>query len=199
MADSPPERYGRDALLLAQVAQGELDALEELFRVYQKRVYQLAMGITADAETAEEVVQDTFYRLYSNASKLDAALLLAWLYRVAANLSYNRARAHRRWMSALQGLADRMWDTPRLTPELLAEQHELRDLVRDLLTSLPPRHRAVLVLHYMGDYSIQEVAAILHCPEGTVKSRLYHARKLLKEQLQTRYGITAPLLLDQLT
>ncbi len=56
-----------------------------------------------------------------------------------------------------------------------------------------PKHRAVLVLHYIHEYSVQEIAVILDCPEGTVKSRLHHARKLLKEQLERRYGGAAIL------
>jgi RNA polymerase sigma-70 factor (ECF subfamily) len=82
-------------------------------------------------------------------------------------------------------------------PEQIAEQHELQETVRALLGELPPNHRAVLVLHYLQDYSIPEIAEILDCPEGTVKSRLHHARKLLRGYLQRRYGggLTLP---DQL-
>ncbi len=69
--------------------------------------------------------------------------------------------------------------------------------MRAVLDELPPNHRAVLILHYLQEYSIPEVAAILDCPEGTVKSRLHHARKLLKGQLQRRYG-GAAILPDQL-
>jgi RNA polymerase sigma-70 factor (ECF subfamily) len=188
---------GYDALLLAQVVQGEVRALEKLFLAYQERVYQLAIGITRDAETAEEVVQDTFYRLYLNARRIDPNLpLLPWLYRVAANLSYNRARAHRRWSGALQRLTERLRDTSFGSPEALAEQRELQELVRSTLDKLTPRHRAVLVLHYVHDYNIDEIAAILSCPAGTVKSRLFHARKLLKEHLEAQYGLTAPMLPD---
>jgi RNA polymerase sigma-70 factor (ECF subfamily) len=193
----PGPASGYDALLLAQVAQGDMGALEQLFTTYQERVFQLAFGITRDAETAEEVVQDTFYRLYLNARRIDASLpLLPWLYRVAANLSYNCARAHRRWTGALQRIAERLWEPGFSSPELLAEQHELQAIVRATLDTLPPRHRAVLVLHYVHDYNIQEIAAILSCPVGTVKSRLYHARRLLKEHLQQYYGMTAALLPD---
>jgi RNA polymerase sigma-70 factor (ECF subfamily) len=193
----PGQASGYDALLLAQVVQGEVVALEKLFLAYQERVYQLAVGITRDAETAEEVVQDTFYRLYLNARRIDPNLpLLPWLYRVAANLSYNCARAHRRWSSAVQRFTDSIRDSSGSSPEWLAEQHELQTIVRQTLDSLPPRHRAVLVLHYVHDYNIVEIAAILNCPQGTVKSRLYHARKLLRDQLEQHYGFTAPLLPD---
>ncbi len=193
----PGQASGYDALLLAQVVQGEVFALEKLFLAYQERVYQLAIGITRDAETAEEVVQDTFYRLYLNARRIDPNLpLLPWLYRVAANLSYNRARAHRRWSGALQRFSERLHETPPGSPEALVEQRELQTIVRNTLDMLPPRHRAVLVLHYVHDYNIEEIAAILSCPAGTVKSRLYHARRLLKERLQEHRGFTTLLLPD---
>ena len=197
MPEPLSQSSGYDALLLAQMVQGEVQALEKLFLAYQERVYQLAIGITRDAETAEEVVQDTFYRLYLNARRIDPNLpLLPWLYRVAANLSYNCARAHRRWSGALQRFTERLWELPAGSPEALAEQHELQELVRATLDILTPRHRAVLVLHYVHDYNIDEIAAILSCPAGTVKSRLFHARKLLKEHLQAQHGLTAPMLPD---
>jgi RNA polymerase sigma-70 factor (ECF subfamily) len=179
------------------VAQGQFGALEQLFERYQRQVYQLALGITRDAETAEEVLQDTFYRLYSHASAIDAALpLLPWLYRVAANLSYNQARRSF-WSEPFHALSERLRVPALRLPEQIAEQHELQETVRTLLDELPPNHRAVLVLHYLQDYSIPEIAEILDCPEGTVKSRLHHARKLLRGYLQRRYGggLTMP---DQL-
>ncbi len=178
-----------EALLLHQVAQGQLVALEQLFARHQRQVYQLALGITRNAETAEEVLQDTFYRLYSHAAELDTALpLLPWLYRVAANLSYNQSRRRSFWSEPFHALAERLRVPTLRLPEQIAEQHELQQTVRALLDELPPNHRAVLVLHYLEDYSIPEIAEILDCPEGTVKSRLHHARKLLRAYLQRRYG-----------
>jgi RNA polymerase sigma-70 factor, ECF subfamily len=183
-----------DARLLQLVAGGDLVALERLFARYQRQIYQLALGVTRDLETAEEVLQDTFYRLYKHAAQLDSALpLLPWLYRVAANLSYNQARRRRPWAEPFHAMAERLRAPAGRSPEHLAEEHELQALIRSLLDELSPNHRAVLVLHYGQEYSIQEIAAILGCPEGTVKSRLHHARKLLKERLQQRYGGTALL------
>jgi RNA polymerase sigma-70 factor (ECF subfamily) len=193
-----PDNTDHDAELLSQVAGGTIAALEPLFARYQRQVYQLAFGITRDAETAEEVLQDTFYRLYAHAAQIDRSLpLLPWLYRVAANLAYNQARRRSIWSESFHALAERLRAPDRRQPERIAEQHELQAIVRAVLDELPPNHRAVLILHYLQDYSIPEVAAILDCPEGTVKSRLHHARKLLKGQLQRRYG-GAAILPDQL-
>ena len=192
------DNAGNDALLLHQIAQGQLTALEQLFARYQRQVYQLAFGITRDSETAEEVLQDTFYRLHVHAAELDGSLpLLPWLYRVAANLAYNQARRRSFWSEPFHALGERLRAPARRSPEHIAEQHELQAIVRSVLDDLPPNHRAVLVLHYLQDYSVTEIAAIFDCPEGTVKSRLHHARKLLKAQLQRRYG-GAAILPDQL-
>ena len=184
----------QDDALLRRTAHGNLAALEELFNRYQRQVFQLALGITRDAETAEEILQDAFYRLYTHAGQLDGSLpLLPWLYRVAANLSYNQARRRHFWSEPFHMLAERLRDTTRRSPEYIAEQHELQEIVRATLDQLTPNHRAVLVLHYLQDYSIPEIANILECPEGTVKSRLHHARKLLKARLQRHYGGAAIL------
>lgn len=187
-----------DAILLNQVACGDLNALEHLFQRYRRPVYQLALGVTRNAETAEEVLQDVFYRLYTHAATLDGTQpLLPWLYRVAANLSYNQTRRRWHWMEPFHALGERLRDPSRRSPEQIAEQHEVQAIVRATLDELPPNHRAVLVLHYLHDYSVGEIASILDCPEGTVKSRLHHARKLLKERIQHRYGGTS-LLTDHL-
>jgi len=183
-----------DEISLQRVVNGDLDALEHLFQNYQRQVYQFASGITRDPQTAEEVLQDVFYRLYQHAGQLDASMpLLPWLYRVTANLAYNRAR-QRHWTQSLQSLAENLFVSPRRSPEQLAEQHELQAIVRALLGELSPQHRAVLILYYLHDYSIPEIAQILDNPEGTIKSRLHHARKILKQRLMQRYGATTALL-----
>ena len=187
-----------DATLVQRVVNGDVDALEQLFTKYQRQVFQFALGITRDSQTTEEVLQDVFYRLYTHAAQIDRTLpLLPWLYRVTANVSYNRARRRRIWTEPFHTLADCLFAPSRRSPEQLAEQHELQVVVREILDGLSPNHRAVLMLYYLNDYSIPEIASILNNPEGTIKSRLHHARKLLKQRLLLRYG-TATTLLDQI-
>lgn len=187
-----------DALLLARIAASDLDALEMLFARYRRQIACLAQSITHNEETTEEVLQDTFYRLYTNAAHLDAAQsILPWLYRVAANLSYNYTRRRWNFMEPLTLLTERLFAPQRRSPEYVAEQRELQSIVHATLEELPLHHRAVLTLHYLHDYSITEIAEILELPEGTVKSRLHHARKLLKARLVRRFG-EATTLFEQL-
>lgn len=181
-SDTPPT----DAELLAATCAGDHIALQTLFERYRQAMYQTALGITRQPEIAEEVVQDCFYRLYRYAPRLDGSLPLGpWLYRVTVNLCYSRLKRRRRyWTESFHVLAERLKAGPRSAPEQIAEQHELQDIVRETLNQLSPQHRAVLVLHYFHEYSVAEIATILETPEGTVKSRLFYARKVLKQHLE---------------
>ncbi len=186
-----------DAACLAAVAAGDMQALEQLFRKYQAPVYQTALGITRDPSIAEEVLQDTFFRLYRHAGRLDGSLPLApWLYRVAINLCYNRLKGLRAWTDSFHELAERLFMPSTASPERSAERNELQALVQQALAELDPKHRAVLVLYYLHEYSVQEIAEITGVPEGTVKSRLFHARKLLRQHLEQRYGVSDLLVPD---
>jgi RNA polymerase sigma-70 factor (ECF subfamily) len=178
-----------DEALLLRIRKGDLGALEQLFKRYQHSLYQTALGITHDPELSEEIVQDCFYKLYRHADTLDATLPLApWLYRVGVNLCYSMLRRRRPWSEPFHNLAERLRVSGQQAPEQVAEQHEVQSIVRETLQELSPQHRAVLVLHYFHDYSVTEIAAILECPEGTIKSRLHHARRLLKQRLIQRLG-----------
>ncbi len=186
-----------DAALVAAVAQGDMGALEALFNKYQTSVYQTAYGVTRDAHLAEEVLQDTFFRLYRYADRINGELPLApWLYRVTINLCYNRLKGLRAWTDSFHELAERLFAPQHQSPERAAEQNELQTLLQAALADLDPKHRAVLVLYYLHDYGVSEIAAVVGVPEGTVKSRLFHARKVLKQRLEQCYGASDLLLPD---
>lgn len=186
-----------DAARLRAVAQGDMHALEVLFRKYQASVYQTALGVTRDPQVAEEVLQDTFFRLYRYAGRLDGSMPLApWLYRVSINLCYNRLKSLKAWTDSFHELAERLFSPNSASPEQTAERNELQELVQTALSALDPKHRAVLVLYYLHDYAVHEIAEITGVPEGTVKSRLFHARKLLRQHLEQRYGSNDLLLPD---
>jgi RNA polymerase sigma-70 factor (ECF subfamily) len=189
--------YTEDAVLLRAVACGDMGALEALFLKYQSKIYQTALGVTRDPQVAEEVLQDTFFRLYRHADRLDGMQPLApWLHRVTINLCYTQLKGLRTWTDSLHTLADRLLSPHSHCPEHTAEHNELQTLLQAALEELDPKHRAVLVLYYLHDYPLAEIASIVGVPEGTVKSRLFHARKLLKQRLERRYGSTDLLLPD---
>jgi RNA polymerase sigma-70 factor (ECF subfamily) len=193
----PAASIVEDAALVHAIVQGEMQALETLFNKYQASVYQTAYGVTRDAQVAEEVLQDVFFRLYRFADRINGALPLApWLYRVTINLCYNRFKGLRMWTDSFHELAERLFAPPHESPERAAEQHELQALLQAALGELEPKQRAVLVLRYLHEYNIGEIAEIMGLPEGTVKSRLFHARKVLRQRLEYRYGTPDLLLPD---
>ena len=194
---SDADTLAQDAAHLAAVSRGDTRALEALFLKYQSSVFQTALGVTHDPHIAEEVMQDTFFRLYRYADRLDGSLPLApWLYRVSINLCYNRLKSLRAWTDSFHELAERLFSPSSTSPEHSAERNELQELVQSALRELDTKHRVVLVLYYLHDYSVQEIADITGVPDGTVKSRLFHARKLLRRRLEQRFDTPELLVPD---
>ncbi len=170
--------------LVARVKQGDLAAFEALYERHQAAVYRTAYATLRDPGVAEEILQDTFLRAYRSIHTLeDHNCLSAWLHRIALNLSYNWLKKRRLSLEPLAEWAENLFTDQRETPERSAELGELRDLVREAINSLDFKHRAVIVLYYLQGFSLAQIAYILDCPVGTVKSRLHYACKVLRARL----------------
>jgi len=184
-----------DSALVCRVQDGDMAAFEELFHKYKGLIYRTALAITRDAGVAEEVLQDCFYKTYKHIHRIQPDMALSpWLHRVSVNLSCNAIKRRRTWLEPLENIAERLFADPRHSPEQVYEQSELQMTIRDVVNTLPLKHRVVVVLHYLHELSLPEIAEILECPVGTVKSRLHYARKVLKHEMETRYpaGQSAP-------
>jgi RNA polymerase sigma-70 factor (ECF subfamily) len=183
-----PVTPSEDMVLVQRVQAGDMAAFEALFHKYKAVIYRTALAITRDAGLAEEVLQDCFYKTYLNIQRIHGDTPLSpWLHRVAVNLSCNALKKRRFWLEPLETLAERLFSDPHHSPEHMVERSELQGVMRDLINTLPLKHRIVVVLHYLQDFSLPEIAYILNCPVGTVKSRLHYARKVLKTELEARY------------
>lgn len=173
--------------LIRRLQHGELKALGALFERYQHLVYRTALGVTRDERAAEDILQECFVRLYTYAASVDADRpLRPWLYRVTVNLAYDWASMRSpqplddilEWLSGLAGAFP--------APDRRAEEKESLRMVREVVAELPPLHRAVVVLFYMEDLSLEEISQVLDLPIGTVKSRLHYARARLRDMLLQR-------------
>jgi RNA polymerase sigma-70 factor (ECF subfamily) len=173
-----------DGRLISQIRQGNILALRALYEKYKVQVYRTALAITHDREAAEDILQDCFLRVYTYIDGLDGSLPLSpWLYRVTVNLSYNWVKKRRRWMKPLEEAIDHLVAPPRTLPESALERGELQRVVQKAIASLSFKHRVVVVLFYLNGFSLNEIAYILDCPVGTVKSRLHYARRNLRRKL----------------
>ena len=172
-----------DAHLVRRLQRGDLKALGELYELYSNRVFHTALAITRDSASAEDILQETFLRLYAYADHIDTSLPLGpWIYRITVNLSYSWhiwCKRHRLMVDKVI----RMMTPPRPRTEAVVEQNELIAMVREAIDQLDFDQRVVVVLYYLNDLSVNEIAEVLECPVGTVKSRLYYARVALRERL----------------
>jgi len=172
----------RELVLLLQ--RGDLDALGALYDRHHQRVYRTALGIMNDRDAASDLLQDVFLRVYRFAKRIDPDRPLEpWLYRVTANLAYTHIKRRKRWYRYLLEIGD--WFNRELAPgpQRQLELDEQAARVRTAVASLPISQRTVVVLYYLNDLPIDEIAEILDIPEGTVKSRLFYARSTLRQRL----------------
>ena len=173
-----------DAALIEHLRANQLDALGALFDRYYAQVYRTAIAITRDNAVAEDVAQDCFLKLHQYANRIDVTLPLApWLYRVTVNLSYTWISRRQKRRISLEALVDHLMSPSMHAPDQLAENSEVQRQVREAISELPFSQRVVIVLHYLATMSLEEIAEILDCPVGTVKSRLYYARENLRRRL----------------
>ena len=169
--------------IILQLQAGSLDALGILYDRHNKLVYRTALAITGDPEPAADLLQDVFLRLYRFADRIEPDRPIEpWLCRVTANLSYTWVR-RRRWAHPLDDAAEWLAGEKKYTPHYISEMTEETQRVHTAILSLPLHQRVVVVLYYINDFAIQEIADTLGIPVGTVKSRLHFARRVLKKQL----------------
>ena len=109
--------------------------------------------------------------------------LRPWLHRIIVNLSYNWAAKKRLRLISLEDVFDRLLVVPRTSPERAFEREELLRVVDEAVRSLSMPQRAVVILFHLQGFSLAEIAYVLDCPVGTVKSRLHNARKALRQRL----------------
>ncbi len=185
MARTP--RQIEDERLALRCRLGEPAAFAELVGTMERPLLYFARSIVHNDEAALDVLQAVWVTAFRELRRLDEpAALRSWLYRVTRGHAVDHVRRDVARVSAERSLAE---ETEEVAPPYEEPQFDAEDaaaLHRSLAT-LGVRHREVLVLHFLEDMPVDEVAAVVGCPPGTVKSRIYYAKRALKEAL-TRQG-----------
>lgn len=145
-------------------------------------VFRVALGVLHNREDAEETAQEAFVRAYRSFARLrEPERFRGWIVRIAFRLALDRVRAtsrrERRELAAVD-------PSPEPTAEDRAASREFGRRVRHAVDGLPEKLRVVLVLAAIEGHVTSDIARLLRLPEGTVKSRLFHARKILAEKLR---------------
>jgi RNA polymerase sigma-70 factor (ECF subfamily) len=170
--------------LIIQVQSGSLDALGVIYDRHRRLVFRTALAICNDTEAAADLLQDVFLRLHRFADRVDPERPLEpWLYRVTANQAYTWVKRNQRWTHPLEEIAEWLSSGVKNYPQYISEQDDESRRIQAAIAKLSLSQRVVVVMYYINDLSLHEIAEILEIPEGTVKSRLHYGRNALKQHL----------------
>jgi len=173
----------RESWWVLQAQSGSHEALNELFKSVQDPLFRYIVSLVRDKHLAEDILQEVFIRIYRKLRWLqEPAAFRAWTYQIASREAFRYLKRERRW-------SDQVRDEETSTA-LPSDDHESefpRELIQtlpQLVGSLSPASRAVVVLFYLHEMSLVETAAVLDIPVGTVKSRLAYGLQSLRRSLQ---------------
>lgn len=169
----------RDFALVERCKSGDRQALEALVMEYERPVYNAAYRILGNPDDAADATQAAFLKAFENLDRYDPNFkFFSWIYRIAINESINQLKRIRKQAPLDEGAAA---DGPG--PDDEADADDLSREIQDGLMALNEDYRTVMVLRHFSDLSYRQISDILQVPEKTVKSRLYSARQLMKDQL----------------
>lgn len=177
-------------------AQGDdLGAFEGLVLMYQDKVYTHCLRLAGNPDDAQDLAQDVFVQAFKGIRSFRSeADFGTWLHRIAVNLWINFCRRNRKVMTlsmdeplaTREGEISREWADDSESPLDKVERREFNAMVAQALNGLLPEFRTALVLRDIEGYNYDEIAAMLDCSLGTVKSRINRGRKALKNELEKR-------------
>ena len=173
--------------LVQRVQSGELDAFEDLVRAHEKTVYNLALRMTGNPQDAEDMAQEAFLKAYRSLPDFRGeSKFSVWLYRIVSNVCLDHLRKQSRRPASSLTREDEDGEEQQLevpdesqSPERLLEQKLPREAVQRGLAELPEEQRQILLLREIRGMSYEEIAETLGLEAGTVKSRIFRARKKL--------------------
>ena len=174
----------REQLPVAQARAGEPEAWDILFKRYQLPLYVYAFELVHNEQSSLDIVQETFINAVRHIDTLrDDDRFGGWLFGIAHQKCIQRWRAQNRENAALQELSFAPAECAEDPGGWLIREEQEAEFMK-LLNQLPLPQRSVLLLHFVEDFSLEEIAGITGAPLGTVKSRLHYAKHALKKLLE---------------
>lgn len=178
-----------DELLVKRAQRGDLSAFDQLVERYQQRLYATIYHMTSNQEDARDLLQEAFVKAHQSLGKFKGrSSFYTWIYRIAVNRTINfLKRGRRRGMFSLDDMDTAIETDPDFvellshqTPHREAGLQELQQRLNEALQKLSEPHRAVVVMHDIQGMTHADIAKVLRCSEGTVRSRLFYARQQLQ-------------------
>lgn len=194
-ADDPPSNQREeDAALVARAKRGDREAFRMLVQNHERKAYAVALGMVKNPDDARDIVQEAFLKVWKSLGAFEGqSAFYTWLYRIVANLcidhlrkgksqvEYDDQRVHEE--DQVAGDENILPQTAGLHPGRALESKELGAAIERALEELSPNHRAVLLMREVEGLSYREMADAMKVSEGTIMSRLFHARKKMQAAL----------------
>jgi RNA polymerase sigma-70 factor (ECF subfamily) len=178
-----PPNSAKDVELLRLVAGGNEGAFVELYQLYSRPVYNYLLRLVYERTAAEDLLQEVFWAVWQGAHRFRGdAKVKSWIYRIA----HNQAVSWLRKNHSTAPLTEWEESESETIPEIAVEDRLQTVRIRHALTCLSPKHREVVELAFIHEMSYAEIAQIIGCPVGTVKSRMSYALRALNVHMNTR-------------
>jgi RNA polymerase sigma factor (sigma-70 family) len=183
-----------DAELVAKVCEGDKEAFGKLVERYQQMVERIARKMIADEWIAHELAQESILQAYLSLHHLrDASRFKSWLYGITLNMCRGHLHDRQREILSLETILGGLHNDTVISlddsvdPQTVAEEHDLHRLVLQAIDDLSSKDKEATLLFYYEQLTLQEIAALLDVPVGTIKGRLHRARKQLQVRLPSEY------------
>jgi len=176
--------FDPDMELVRLCQAGDTSAFDELVNKHKDRIYRLAYKMLGGEYEVDDVTQEVFLKVYRSIGKFRyQSSFSTWLTQIAVNHCMNYLKSQRKFKLLPSGLFSKRSSV--VSPQAMAERNEKCERVCRAINDLPLKQKAVIIMYYFEDYSCEEIAEIMNCSVGTVKSRLFYARMELKKQLKS--------------
>ena len=182
---SPPVPLSDLSILIKKSQEGDAAAMEKIYELYKRPLFNLAYRYTSDRSDAEDLIHDVFIKIFTHIKEVNRdKTFVAWMYRIAINTCFSHLRSRRirelpsLGLSEIEGKKD----------EAVTDSHE-KSLARPLdeaIRRLPEKLRAVFLLHDAQGHTHEEIGHMLGCTAGTSKSQLFKARMRIREYLKEK-------------
>lgn len=170
--------------LVLRLKDGNKDAFDQLYEKYKNILLRMAYLVSGNIADAEDIVQDTFVKCYLHIGELHKPEgFKPWLFQIMYRTAYRQGKKRSREIPDEDIVIKADASSDGITSLDHVIQTEMEKMINNAVWALDFKHRAVVVMFYYNEMSAKEIAKVLSCTEGTVKSRLFTARKRLKGTL----------------
>lgn len=181
-----------DVRLAKLARKGDQRAFAEIVELYKDKIFHLAYRMLNNRHEAEDIVQETFLRVYKNLDRYDENQKFStWIYRIGTNLCIDRLRKRKPSYSLDADMNDQegmdgysMIPSDDRTPESEMLLSETQRIIHQAIETLPAKYKTIMILRYIQDMSLQEISEVLTLPVTTIKTRVHRGREFLRKKLE---------------